>query len=140
MTENTSQSDVAEGGSIFIHILDSKHWAQVEEKKILLAQLISMYLKMLTDISKTRTAKHIRDIVGALEDYEIKFSESLKKANDLMELVKLPMNDVKIQRKAVKELYHVLLEVHKEENKERRKRSRRHNPQVQNRCKPNLSG
>ncbi|KAM6435926.1 interferon gamma [Liasis olivaceus] len=136
---NTSQSDVADDGSIFTHRFRNGLWTEANEKKILLAQMISMYSNMLKYTTKTQTSDHLRDLIEALEEYKTQFSESLKKANDLIEVANLPMNDLKIQRKAVAEMYRVLLEVNAEEIK-RLRRSRRQNPRGQKRHLPNLRG
>ncbi|XP_063164668.1 interferon gamma-like [Candoia aspera] len=136
---NTSQSDIANDGSIFIQRFRNGLWTEANEKKILLAQMISLYSNMLKNEAKTQTSEHLRDLIEALEEYETQFSESLKKAKDLIEVANLPMNDLKIQRKAVAEMFRVLLEVNAEEIK-RQRRSRRHNPRGQKGHLANLRG
>ncbi|KAG8137855.1 hypothetical protein E2320_003797 [Naja naja] len=131
---NTSQSDIADNGSIFTQRFKSGLWTEASEKKILLAQMISMYSNMLKNKTKTQTPEHLREIIEALEQYKTEFSESLKKANDIIE-----MNDVKIQRKAVAEMFRVLSEVNIEENK-RQRRSRGQNPRKQKRNILNFRG
>uniref|UniRef100_A0A8C5RHK7 Interferon gamma n=1 Tax=Laticauda laticaudata TaxID=8630 RepID=A0A8C5RHK7_LATLA len=101
--------------------------------------MISMYSKMLKNKTKTETSEHLREIIEALEQYKTEFSESLKKANDITEVANLPMNDVKIQRKAVAEMFRVLSEVNIEENK-RQRRSRGQNPRKQKRNILNFRG
>ncbi|XP_061493804.1 interferon gamma [Rhineura floridana] len=123
---NTSHPDVAEGGSIFTGRLQNGLWSQINEKKILLAQMISIYWEMLNNLNNTQNPKDIRSLVEVLQVYKMNYSESLKKAKDLIEIAKLPMNDAKIQRKAVAEFYDVMLEVNKEES-QRKRRSRRLN-------------
>ncbi|XP_058047611.1 interferon gamma [Ahaetulla prasina] len=136
---NTSQSDIADNGSIFIHRFKSGLWKEANEKKILFAQMISMYSNMLKNKTKTQIPEHLREIIEAVEQYKTEFSESLKKANDIIEVANLPMNDVKIQRKAVAELFRVLSEVNIEEKK-RERRSRGQNPRKQKRHIPNFRG
>uniref|UniRef100_A0A670YPL8 Interferon gamma n=2 Tax=Pseudonaja textilis TaxID=8673 RepID=A0A670YPL8_PSETE len=101
--------------------------------------MISMYSNMLKNKTKTQTPEHLREIIEALEQYKTEFSESLKKANDIIEVANLPMNDVKIQRKAVAEMFRVLSEVNIEENK-RQRRSRGQNPRKQKRNILNFRG
>ncbi|XP_032076540.1 interferon gamma [Thamnophis elegans] len=136
---NTSESDIADNGSIFTRRFSSGLWTEANEKKILLAQMISMYSDMLKNKTKTQTPGHLRELIEALEQYKTQFSESLKKANDIIEVANLPMNDVKIQRKAVAEMYHVLSQVNVEEIK-RLRRSRGQNPRKQKRHIPNFRG
>nr|XP_056702481.1 interferon gamma-like [Euleptes europaea] len=136
---NATQSDVAAGKPLFTNKLHNTLWSEGREKKILLAQIISMYWKMLKNSTNIGTAKHVMKIVNALELYKDKYNESLKKATDITELAKLPMSDFKLQRKAVVELYSVLQEVNKEEN-QRKRRSKIVNPQRQQRLRPNRRG
>ncbi|XP_070802840.1 interferon gamma [Pituophis catenifer annectens] len=136
---NTSQSDIADKGSIFTHRFKSGLWTEANEKKILLAQMISIYSNMLKNKTRTQTPEHLRQIIEAVEQYKTQFSESLKKANDIIEVANLPMNDVKIQRKAISEMFRVLSEVNIEEKK-RERRSRGQNPRKQKRHILNFQG
>ncbi|XP_054843743.1 interferon gamma-like [Eublepharis macularius] len=136
---NASQSDVAEGKPIFINKLYDNLWSEGKEKKILLAQIISIYGKMLKNSTNIGTAKHIWNVLEALEIYKTKYNESLKKATDIIELAKLPISDFKLQRKAVVELYRVLQEVNKEEN-QRKRRSKKPSPQLLQRLRQNYRG
>ncbi|CAM5084831.1 unnamed protein product [Eretmochelys imbricata] len=103
---NSNQSDVADGGSIFTERL--KSWTETTEKKIILSQIISMYLKMFENIRPATSKLHVKNIRNALYTLNNSLTESFKKVNDLMELARLPMNDLKIQRKAVNELFPTL--------------------------------
>ncbi|KAG6933228.1 interferon gamma [Chelydra serpentina] len=103
---NSNQSDVADGGSIFTERL--KSWTETNEKKIILSQIISMYLKMFENIGPATSKLHVKNIHNALRTLNDNLTESFKKVNDLMELARLPMNDLKIQRKAVNELFPTL--------------------------------
>ncbi|CAM4474555.1 interferon gamma [Caretta caretta] len=103
---NSNQSDVADGGSIFTERL--KSWTETTEKKIILSQIISMYLKMFENIGLATSKLHVKNIHNALHTLNNSLTESFKKVNDLMELARLPMNDLKIQRKAVNELFPTL--------------------------------
>ncbi|KAJ7329796.1 hypothetical protein JRQ81_015970 [Phrynocephalus forsythii] len=136
---NATQSDIADDGFIFLKRLSSSLWSQVNERKILLAQMISTYLELLNTAPQSQTTSHVKDLLEALNHYKGKYSESLRKANDIIEVSKIPLSDVKIQRKVVSEMYNVLLEVNKEENR-RKRRSGRQNPRGQIRCRPNVMG
>uniref|UniRef100_A0A6J0SZ56 Interferon gamma n=1 Tax=Pogona vitticeps TaxID=103695 RepID=A0A6J0SZ56_9SAUR len=136
---NATLPDVADGGDVFLHRLKSSLWSQDNERKILLAQMISTYLELLSTATKSHTSAHVKELLEALTHYKEKYSESLKKAKDIIELSKLPLSDLKIQRKVILEMYSVLLEVNKEENR-RKRRSRGQNPRDQKRCRPNLMG
>ncbi|XP_062991067.1 interferon gamma-like [Elgaria multicarinata webbii] len=135
---NTSLPDVAEGPPLFIGLLKSELWENAKEKNILFAQVISMYWKMLSNSSKTQTSDYIKDLLEALNEYNVQYNKSLQKANDIIALSKLPMHELKIKRKAAAEIYLVLREVNIEENK--RKRKRRQNPQGQKAYRPHLRG
>ncbi|XP_048357517.1 interferon gamma-like [Sphaerodactylus townsendi] len=133
---NASQSNVADGEPLFTKKLLNTLWSEGKEKKILLAQIISMYWKMLKN---STNITHVRNIVDALEFYKTKYNESLKKATDIIELAKLPMSDFRLQRKAIVELYPVLQEVNKEEN-QRKRRSKKLSLQRLQRLQQNYRG
>uniref|UniRef100_A0A8C8B362 Interferon gamma n=1 Tax=Otus sunia TaxID=257818 RepID=A0A8C8B362_9STRI len=123
---NSSNSDVADGGPIFTDKLIN--WTERNEKRIILSQIVSMYLEMLekTDMSKA----HIRHISEELCTLKSTLRDDLKKKNDLVDLTKLQMSDLKIQRKAVNELFSVLQKLVETSTSLKRKRS-----QSQRRCK-----
>ncbi|CAM5082188.1 unnamed protein product, partial [Natator depressus] len=87
---NSSQPDVADGGSIFTERL--KSWTETTEKKIILSQIISMYLKMFENIVPDTSKLHVENIHNALYTLSNSLTESFKKVNDLMELARLPIN------------------------------------------------
>ncbi|KAF1598731.1 UNVERIFIED_CONTAM: Interferon gamma, partial [Eudyptes pachyrhynchus] len=101
---NASHSDVADGGPIFTEKLIN--WTERNEKRIILSQIVSMYLEMLESTDKSKA--HIRHISEELYTLKKRLPDGLKKMKDLMDLSKLQMNDLKIQRKAVNELFSVL--------------------------------
>ncbi|NXL94382.1 IFNG protein, partial [Alectura lathami] len=101
---NSSHSDVADGGPIFLEKL--KNWTERNEKRIILSQIISMYLKMFENTDKSKP--HIRHISEELCTLKDSLPDGLKKTKDLMDLANLQMNDSKIQRKAVSEMFSVL--------------------------------
>ncbi|KFQ29427.1 Interferon gamma [Mesitornis unicolor] len=101
---NSSHSDVADGGPIFTEKLTN--WTERNEKRIILSQIVSMYLEMLEKTDKSKV--HVKRIVEELYTLKARYPDGLKKMKDLMELTKLQMSDLKIQRKAVNELFSVL--------------------------------
>ncbi|NWQ76763.1 IFNG protein, partial [Columbina picui] len=123
---NSSNSDVADGGPIFTSKL--AEWTERNEKRIILSQIVSMYLDMLekSDMSKA----HVRHISEELYTLKNSLPDGLKKLQDLQNLAKLQMNDLKTQRKAVHELFSVLQKLVDTPASLKRKRS-----QFQRRCK-----
>ncbi|NXE59432.1 IFNG protein, partial [Calcarius ornatus] len=123
---NSSHSDVADGGPIFTERLSS--WTERNEKRIILSQIISMYLKMLE--STDRSKAHVRNITEELYTLKESLSDGSKKMEDLKDLTKLQMSDLKVQRKAVNELFSVLQKLGDTSSSHKRKRS-----QFQRLCK-----
>ncbi|XP_006027030.1 interferon gamma-like [Alligator sinensis] len=97
---NSSNSDVADGGPIFTEKL--KSWTEVNERRILFSHIISLYLKMFENIDTSKA--HVRNVHEYLLAKKSNLANDYKKINDIMELAKLPMSDLKIQRKAINEL------------------------------------
>ncbi|NXF48484.1 IFNG protein, partial [Oceanites oceanicus] len=123
---NSSHSDVADGGPIFTEKLIN--WTERNEKRIILSQIVSMYLEMLENTDKSKA--HVRNIYEELYTLRNSLPDGLKKRKDLMDLAKLQMSDLKIQRKAVNELFSVLQKLVETSTSLKRKRS-----QSQRRCK-----
>ncbi|XP_009093317.1 interferon gamma [Serinus canaria] len=123
---NSSHSDVADGGPIFTEKLSS--WTERNEKRIILSQIISMYLKMLESTDKSKD--HVRNIAEELHTLKANLSDGSKKIEDLKDLTKLQMSDLKVQRKAVNELFSVLQKLGDTSSSHKRKRS-----QFQRLCK-----
>ncbi|NWZ91434.1 IFNG protein, partial [Nesospiza acunhae] len=123
---NSSHSDVADGGPIFTERL--KSWTERHEKEIILSQIISMYLEMLE--STDRSKEHVRKITEELYTLKKSLSDGSKKMEDLKDLTKLQMSDLKVQRKAVNELFSVLQKLGDTSSSHKRKRS-----QFQRLCK-----
>ncbi|NXG07495.1 IFNG protein, partial [Sakesphorus luctuosus] len=101
---NSSHSDVADGRPIFTERLSN--WTERNEKRIILSQIVSMYLKILENTDKSKA--HVRNISEELYTLKASLSDGSKKMEDLKNLTELKMNDLKIQRKAVNELFSVL--------------------------------
>ncbi|XP_035201127.1 interferon gamma [Oxyura jamaicensis] len=101
---NASNSDVADGNPVFIEKL--KNWTERNEKKIILSQIVTLYLEMLkkTDMSKP----HIKNLSEQLNTLRDTLSDDYKKFKDLVDLSNLQLTGLKIQRKAVSELFSVL--------------------------------
>ncbi|NXH50868.1 IFNG protein, partial [Dicaeum eximium] len=116
---NSSHSDVADGGPIFTERLSS--WTERNEKRIILSQIISMYLKMLENTDRSKA--HVRNIAEELHTLKESLSDGSKKVEDLKDLTKLQMSDLKIQRKAVNELFSVLQKLGDTSSSHKRKRS-----------------
>ncbi|NXY00955.1 IFNG protein, partial [Pteruthius melanotis] len=123
---NSSHSDVADGGPIFTEKLSS--WTERNEKRIILSQIISMYLKMLENTDRSKA--HVRNLSEELHTLKESLSDGSKKIEDLKDLTKLQMSDLKIQRKAVNELFSVLQKLGDTSSSPKRKRS-----QFQRLCK-----
>ncbi|NXO07301.1 IFNG protein, partial [Oriolus oriolus] len=123
---NSSHSDVADGGPIFTERLSS--WTERNEKRIILSQIISMYLKMLENTDRSKA--HVRNLSEELHTLKESLSDGSKKIEDLKDLTKLQMSDLKIQRKAVNELFVVLQKLGDTSSSHKRKRS-----QFQRLCK-----
>uniref|UniRef100_A0A8C5TVB3 Interferon gamma n=1 Tax=Malurus cyaneus samueli TaxID=2593467 RepID=A0A8C5TVB3_9PASS len=123
---NSSHSDVADGGPIFTDKLSS--WTERNEKRIILSQIISMYLKMLEKTDKSKA--HVRNISEELHTLKESLSDGSQKIEDLKNLTKLEMSDLKVQRKAVNELFSVLQKLRDTSSSPKRKRS-----QFQRLCK-----
>ncbi|NWV95786.1 IFNG protein, partial [Machaerirhynchus nigripectus] len=116
---NSSHSDVADGGPIFTEKLSS--WTERNEQRIIMSQIISMYLKMLENTDRSKA--HVRNITEELHTLKESLSDGSKKIEDLKDLTKLQMNDLKIQRKAVNELFSVLQKLVGTSSSHKRKRS-----------------
>ncbi|NXA11230.1 IFNG protein, partial [Sapayoa aenigma] len=123
---NSSNSDVGDGRPIFTEKLTS--WTERNEKRIILSQIISMYLKILENTDKSKA--HVRNISEELYTLKESLSDGSKKMEDLKDLTKLQVNDLKIQRKAVNELFSVLQKLGDTSSSHKRKRS-----QFQRQCK-----
>ncbi|NWS75061.1 IFNG protein, partial [Crotophaga sulcirostris] len=123
---NSSNSDVADGGPIFTDKLIN--WTERNEKRIILSQIVSLYLEMLENTDKSKA--HIRHISEELYTLKNSLPDGLKKMKDLMDLSKLQMSDLKIQRKAAHELFSVLQRLVETSTSLKRKRS-----QFQRKCK-----
>ncbi|XP_054255976.1 interferon gamma [Indicator indicator] len=123
---NSSNSDVADGGPIFTDKLTA--WTERNEKRIILSQIVSMYLKMFENTDKSKA--HIKQISEELYTLKTSLPDGSKKMKDLMDLAKIQMSDLQVQRKAVNELFSVLQKLMEPAASHKAKRS-----QAQRRCR-----
>ncbi|NXY86665.1 IFNG protein, partial [Alcedo cyanopectus] len=123
---NSSDADVADGGPVFTKKLTN--WTERNEKRIILSQIISVYLKMLEKADKSKA--HVRNISEELYTLNSSLQDGLQKMQDLTDLAELNTNDLKIQRKAVNELFSVLQQLVESSASLKRKRS-----QCQRKCR-----
>ncbi|XP_064511796.1 interferon gamma [Pseudopipra pipra] len=123
---NSSRSDVGDGGPIFTGRLSN--WTERNEKRIILSQIVSMYLKILKNTDQSKA--HVRNISEELYTLQKSLSDDSMKMEYLKNLTELQVNDLKIQRKAVNELFSVLQKLGDTTSSPRRKRRL-----VQRQCK-----
>ncbi|NXH17506.1 IFNG protein, partial [Bucco capensis] len=123
---NSSHSDVAEGGPIFTNKLEK--WTERNEKRIILSQIVPLYLEMLNKTDKSKA--HVRHLLEELYTLNSSLSNDSEKTKTLMDLTKLQMNDLKIQRKAVNEMFSVFQKLVEPPASFKRKRS-----QFQRKCR-----
>ncbi|XP_040265521.1 interferon gamma-like [Bufo bufo] len=110
-SKDTNDTNDTEDTAIFSKLLDD--WKEESEKKLLLSQIVPMYLKMLDSM---KVNGEVNDSITNLtqmlytsnKDYLEKTDQKMKRLN---ELKKVQMSDIKIQRAAIKELLRVLRDV-----------------------------
>ncbi|XP_044136397.1 interferon gamma-like [Bufo gargarizans] len=110
LQQNLKDTNDTEDTDIFSKLLDD--WKEEGEKKLLLSQIVPMYLKMLDSMKASEVNDSITNLTQMLytsnKDYLEKTDQKMKRLN---ELKKLQMSDIKIQRAAIKELLRVLRDV-----------------------------
>ncbi|XP_066445967.1 interferon gamma [Eleutherodactylus coqui] len=112
-----------EDNDIFSKILDD--WKEEGEKKLLLSQIVPMYLKMLESMKGAEVKDSITNLTQMLHTSHTDYLEKTEqKVKSLNELKKMQISDIKIQRAAIKELLRVLRDV-----------STLQAPQKSNKCK-----
>ncbi|XP_077329167.1 interferon gamma [Lithobates pipiens] len=98
---NTDDTD-----QIFAKVLDS--FKEEGEKKLLLSQIVPMYMKMLTSIKATEVKDSITNLSQMLyqsnDDYLKPTEDKLKL---LMKLKEMLVSDIKVQRSAMKNLLRI---------------------------------
>ncbi|NWI66028.1 IFNG protein, partial [Todus mexicanus] len=118
---NSSNADVADDGPVFTDKL--KNWTERNEKRIILSQIVSMYLEILKKADRSKP--HVRHIAEELYTLKCNLRDDLKKVKDLMDLTKLQLTDLKIQRKAMNEMFIVLQKLKDTAGKRKRSQSQR---------------
>ncbi|XP_023440603.1 interferon gamma [Dasypus novemcinctus] len=117
---NASDSDVADGGPLFLDIL--KNWKEESDKKIIQSQIVSVYFKIFDNLKDNQIIQ--KSMATIKEDLIAKFfNSSSSKLNDFLKLIRTPVNDLKVQRKAVNELFKVMNDLSPKSNLRKRKRS-----------------
>ncbi|XP_029810442.1 interferon gamma [Suricata suricatta] len=117
---NASNSDVADGGSLFLDIL--KNWKEESDKTIIQSQIVSFYLKMFENFKDNQLIQRSMDTIK--EDMLDKLlNSSSSKRNDFLKLIQIPVNDLQVQRKAISELLIVMNHLSPKSNLRKRKRS-----------------
>ncbi|KAJ7411433.1 Interferon gamma [Pitangus sulphuratus] len=82
---NSSHSDVGDGGPIFMGRLSN--WTERNEKRIILSQIVSMYLKILENTDQSKA--HVKNITEELYTLKESLSDGSKKMEYLKDLTKL---------------------------------------------------
>nr|ABP98941.1 interferon-gamma [Elephas maximus] len=116
---NATDSDVADGGPLFIDIL--KNWKEDSDKKIIQSQIVSFYLEIFDNLKDNQV---IQESVKTLEeDLFVKFfNSSSSKRDDFLKVMQTPVNDRNVQRKAISELSKVMNDLSHRSNGAKRKR------------------
>ncbi|KAM4037664.1 interferon gamma [Anomaloglossus baeobatrachus] len=107
---NSKDPSDTEESDVFSKLLDD--WKEESEKKLLLSQIVPMYLKMLESMKSTEVKDSITNLTQMLhtsnKDYLEKSSQKMKR---LSELKHMQTSDIKTQRAAIKVLLRVLRDV-----------------------------
>ncbi|XP_029453489.1 interferon gamma [Rhinatrema bivittatum] len=106
------------GGSIFMPLLCD--WTEEGDRKLLLSQIVSMYLQMFeVELSKNSSMKEsIKNITMALNIVRTDaLRASSEKLQKLVDLQRLKMSDTRIQHRAIKDLFLVFQELRKMDSK-----------------------
>ncbi|XP_003797897.1 interferon gamma [Otolemur garnettii] len=102
---NTSSTDTAGGGILFLDIL--KNWEK-ESDKIIQSQIVSFYFKLFEQHKDNQTIK--KSIETIKEEIIAKFfNSSYSKAEAFQNLLRISVHDLQVQRKAISELYEVIV-------------------------------
>ncbi|XP_036156165.1 interferon gamma [Myotis myotis] len=116
---NATSPDVGNGGHLFLDIL--MNWKGESDIKIIQSQIVSFYFKLFENIEDNKTIQNSLDIIK--EELRVKvFNSSNSKMEDFKKLIQTPVNDQRVQRKAISELYNVITELSKSNSKMRKRR------------------
>ncbi|KAK2506187.1 hypothetical protein MC885_017139 [Smutsia gigantea] len=117
---NANSPDVADGRPLFLDIL--KNWKEENDKKIIQSQIVSFYFKLFESLKDNQVVQKSMDVIK--EDMFVKFfNSSTSKLDDFQKLIHIPVNDLKVQRKAISELIKVVNDLSPRSNLRKRKRS-----------------
>ncbi|EPY77441.1 interferon gamma precursor [Camelus ferus] len=118
--QNASNPDVADGGPLFLEIL--KNWKEESDKKIIQSQIVSFYFKLFENLKDNQIIQRSMDIIK--QDMFQKFlNGSSEKLEDFKKLIQIPVDNLKVQRKAISELIKVMNDLSPKSNLRKRKRS-----------------
>ncbi|XP_075061435.1 interferon gamma [Mixophyes fleayi] len=130
---NSKDSTNTEHKVLFLKLLDS--WKEEGEKKLLLSQIVPMYLKMFDSMKITELKDSITNLTQMLRSsYEDVMKQSDQKMKGLNELKKIQMSDATNQRAAIKELFHVLQGVHDLSQRSEKTKCKRENTRRRRGC------
>ncbi|XP_075408900.1 interferon gamma [Tenrec ecaudatus] len=117
---NASDADVADGKPLFSDIL--RNWSNESDRKVIQSQIVSFYLKMFENFEGNPLIRKSLNTIK--EDLFVNFfNSSGTKQEDFLRLIKTPVNDQKVQRKAINELLRVRNDLLPHSNLRKRKRS-----------------
>ncbi|XP_004602857.2 interferon gamma [Sorex araneus] len=117
---SANYSDVSDNGPLFLNIL--KKWNKESDKKIMQSQIISFYFKLFENVASNTTVQRSLNIIK--EDlFEIFFNKSKEKLEDFEKLMGIQVNDIKVQKKAINELFNVISDLSPILAQRKRKRS-----------------
>ncbi|XP_008146986.1 interferon gamma [Eptesicus fuscus] len=116
---NATSPDIANGGRLFLDILTN--WEGESDIKIIQSQIVSFYFKLFENIEDNNTIQNSLNIIK--EELRVKvFNSSNSKMEDFKKLIQIPVNDLRVQRKAISELHNVIKELSKPNPKMRKRR------------------
>ncbi|XP_049638979.1 interferon gamma [Suncus etruscus] len=118
---NATGSHVADGGgSLFSDIL--KKWKEEGDKKLIQSQIVSFYFKLFENFTNNHMIQRSMDVIK--EELFVKFfNGSQEKMNDFQKLIDIPVNDLRVQQKAISELFKVIEDLTSSVSLKKRKRS-----------------
>ncbi|KAM5332402.1 interferon gamma [Glossophaga mutica] len=117
---NASKSDVADNETLFSNVF--KKWRDESDRKIFQSQIISFYFKLFDSLKDNQNIQSSVEVIK--EDLRVKFfNSSSSKMEDFKKLIQIPVNDLKVQRKAINELIRVMQEVTPGSTLRKRRRS-----------------
>ncbi|XP_072006776.1 interferon gamma [Engystomops pustulosus] len=109
-TKDIEDSGDTENSGVFSNVLDD--WKEEGEKKLLLSQIVPIYLKMLESMKDSDVKDSITNLKQMLHTSNKDYLEKTdKKIKSLNELKKMQVSDIKFQRAAIKELLRILRDV-----------------------------